>query len=246
MRPGSGSVSPERKETTMRSQWINGAGFLLLLGGVVLTGCCQQEKEQIAALTNQNEVLTAQNSDLRDQVSELENSNAQFRAEINQKDRLLLQKNQTISQMEQKLAAQPAPAPQDRRGDWDIGAGADKVSLGSDILFAPGRATLTKAGQRKLDAIIGELKNRYDGMPVRVFGYTDSDPIKKSRKLWKDNLDLSANRAMAVTRYLRERGIDAERIETVAMGATHFQAPNTSKANKAKNRRVDIVVVKTN
>ena len=78
---------------------------------------------------------------------------------------------------------------------------------------------------------------------MRVYGYTDSDPIKRSARLWKDNLDLSANRAMAVTRELRKLGIPAESIETVAMGATRSVAPNRTKADKAKNRRVEIVVV---
>jgi chemotaxis protein MotB len=81
-------------------------------------------------------------------------------------------------------------------------------------------------------------------MTVRVMGYTDSDPIVKTKNLWKDNLDLSANRAMEVTRHLWSKGISAEHIETVAMGATHFMGPNTTKAGKAGNRRVEISVVK--
>jgi len=81
-------------------------------------------------------------------------------------------------------------------------------------------------------------------MTVRVMGYSDSDPIVKTKKLWKDNLDLSANRAMEVTRYLWSRGIPAERIETVGMGSTHFVQPNKTKAGKAANRRVEIHVVK--
>ena len=125
-----------------------------------------------------------------------------------------------------------------------VGAHADRVILGSDILFASGQATLTTAGKKAIDEIAKDLTSRYAGQLVRVYGYTDSDPIKRSKKLWKDNLDLSANRAMAVPRYLISRGIKADRIETIAMGATHYVAANSTKAAKAKNRRVEIFVIK--
>ena len=88
------------------------------------------------------------------------------------------------------------------------------------------------------------LRSRYPGMTVRVYGYTDSDPVRKTRHLWKDNLDLSANRAMAVTRYLWSRGVTAARVETIGMGVTHFVSSNATTSGKSKNRRVVIKVVK--
>ena len=127
-------------------------------------------------------------------------------------------------------------------------AGGERVlhteTVGSDLLFEPGKATLTTGGTGRLTRIASMLKSRYPGATVRVYGYTDSDPIKKTRSLWSDNLDLSANRAMAVTRLLWSKGIAAASVETVAMGATHFVAPNAAKTDKAKNRRVVIKVVK--
>ena len=47
-----------------------------------------------------------------------------------------------------------------------------------------------------------------------------------------------------MTRELRRLGIPAKTIETIAMGATHFISANTTAAGKAKNRRVEIVVLK--
>jgi flagellar motor protein MotB len=79
---------------------------------------------------------------------------------------------------------------------------------------------------------------------VQVYGFTDNDPIVKTKKLWEDNLDLSANRAMMVTRELIRHGIAANRVETIAMGSTHPVASNSDKAGKAKNRRVEIVAIK--
>jgi len=115
----------------------------------------------------------------------------------------------------------------------------------SDILFPSGQATLTKQGLTELDKAAAAIKARYAGLPVRVYGYTDTDPILKTKKLWQDNLDLSANRAMNVTRHLRSRGVPASMIETVAMGETRPVASNASTASKARNRRVEIIVIKS-
>jgi len=81
-------------------------------------------------------------------------------------------------------------------------------------------------------------------MPCRELFATSRTPIKRSRRKWKDNLDLSANRAMAVTRYLIARGIPKANVETIAMGDSRFVATNKTRAGKAKNRRVDIMVVR--
>jgi len=118
------------------------------------------------------------------------------------------------------------------------------ITLESDVLFGAGSAKLTAAGQRAIGSVLPQLRGKYAGMTVRIYGHTDSDPIVKTKKLWQDNLDLSANRAMAVTRYLRERGIDGARIETIAMGQTQPVASNKTKTGKAKNRRVTIGVVR--
>jgi chemotaxis protein MotB len=216
---------------------------MTVLAMVLATGCCEQEKEQISALKNSNDQLLAQNKDYRDQIGQLERTNAELRMQAGNLNSQLANKNETITDLQARLSERTTDVTGTAEG-WEKGKFGDKVTVGSDILFPPGKATLTASGKQTLSGIVRELKGRYAGLPVRVYGYTDSDPIKKSRKLWKDNLDLSANRAMAVTRYLREQGIPEDTIETVGMGATHFVAPNTSKAGKAKNRRVEIMVVK--
>lgn len=77
-------------------------------------------------------------------------------------------------------------------------------------------------------------------MQVDVVGHTDSDPIKKSK--WKDNWQLSAERALAVLRYLNSKGISSEKIRAVAAGSSRPVASNKSSSGKAQNRRVEIVV----
>ncbi len=77
-------------------------------------------------------------------------------------------------------------------------------------------------------------------MPVDIVGHTDSDPIKKSG--WKDNWQLSSERALAVLRYLNSKGMRADQIRAVAAGSAKPIASNSSSDGKSRNRRVEIVV----
>ena len=210
-------------------------------------GCCDKENKQIETLTQQNVELSNQKKDLSGQLASARTRESQLMAQIDSKD-LALTALQTENQdLKGKAAVGGAVAGKHTAKASEPGGGETTVyteSVGSDVLFEPGKATLTAGGVTRLDHIVATLKSRFPGHTVRVYGYTDSDPIRKTRNLWTDNLDLSANRAMAVTRHLREKGINAEHIETVAMGETHPVVPNSSSVNKAKNRRVDIVVVK--
>jgi len=213
--------------------------------GLLAGGCCDKEKKEIAALYAEKNELMEQNRQLQDQIAQASQREADLLGQVSAKDSELARMRQNVQMLQAKLS-QPRPEPpQTTPKGWEVGKYADRVTVGSDVLFAAGRATLTAAGKRKLDAIVRDLKTTYSGLPVKVYGYTDSDPIRRTKRLWQDNLDLSANRAMSVTRYLISKGIPAENIETVAMGATHFVADNATPAGKAKNRRVEIYVLKT-
>lgn len=219
----------------MKRGTIQGMVWMGVFGLTLLAGGCQNEKEQIQALQSKNEALMEENKNLRDQVVELERMNQQLQADCNSKDALLAGKNEELA----KLMAQ-----RDNAAGWQKSTFGDKIAVGTDLLFDSGKAELTARGRQALEPIVRDLLGQYRGLPIRVYGYTDSDPIRRTRHLWQDNLDLSCNRAMAVTRYLISRGIPAERIETIGMGATHFVAGNTSREGKQKNRRVEIFVVK--
>lgn len=219
---------------------------LLVALSVAATGCCTEEKEQINALKEANYKLEEQNKDLRSKYSRAQMGQQQLLTELQDARTDLGEKDETIEDLRARLAGQPETAPETGKAatGWERGLVGDKVTVGSDVLFPSGRAKLTAKGKGKLATIANQLKTNYSGMPVRVYGYTDSDPIVRTKKLWQDNLDLSANRAMAVTRYLIDRGVDKDRIETIAMGATNFVASNKTKQGKAQNRRVEIIVMR--
>ena len=123
---------------------------------------------------------------------------------------------------------------------FDPSAGTITVTLPNTILFSSGKAALKKATSRELDHIESVLRQKYSNNRIDVVGHTDTDPIKKSK--WKDNLELSAQRALSVVRYLIGRGIDNKRIRAIGCGAARPVVSNATASGKSKNRRVEIVV----
>jgi len=124
----------------------------------------------------------------------------------------------------------------------DPNAGTITVTLPNSILFSSGKATLKNSTNSDLNHVYSVLRERYSGKQVDVVGNTDTDPIVKTKNLWKDNWDLSAGRALTVVRYLVDKGVSPKNIRGVACGQSRPVASNSSSAGKAKNRRVEIVV----
>jgi chemotaxis protein MotB len=117
-----------------------------------------------------------------------------------------------------------------------------EIILESDVSFASGSHKLTRKGKATLDAVARELNGEFAANQVRVIGHTDSDPIRKSP--YDDNWQLGSERALGVIRYLHEQhGVEAERLVAASRGENAPLAGNDSKEAKAKNRRVEIVVI---
>jgi flagellar motor protein MotB len=217
--------------------------FVLLALGLLAAGCCDKEKQQLLTVQQQYNELQKDNQDLKKSLAEAQSANAELTAQLNNRGSQLDRTQEELT----KLKAERVQPVREAGGvpeGWTKTSAGVKTTLSSDILFASGRATLSSAGVSKLRSVAATIKSKYPDAVVRVYGYTDDDPIVKSAKLWQDNLDLSANRAMAVTRQLWKLGIPAERVETIGMGATNFVAANTTRAGKAGNRRVEIEVFK--
>jgi chemotaxis protein MotB len=124
----------------------------------------------------------------------------------------------------------------------DEAAGTITVTLPNSILFSSGKATLKSSTNSDLDHVYGVLRERYSGKKVDVVGHTDTDPIRRTKNLWKDNWDLSSGRALTVLRYLVSKGVSPKNIRGVACGQSRPIASNANAAGKSNNRRVEIVV----
>ncbi len=109
------------------------------------------------------------------------------------------------------------------------------VRVPGDVLFASGKVELKSTAKSTLNQIVGVIKSDYPNNTIRVEGYTDTDPIRKSA--WKDNLELSLQRSAAVHRYLQSQGISASKMYAAGFGETRPASTKTT------SRRVEIVVV---
>jgi chemotaxis protein MotB len=116
------------------------------------------------------------------------------------------------------------------------------ISLNDNVLFASGSAELnTEAKSLVID--IGHIIKRVSYSQMLIEGNTDTDPMHTA--LYKDNLDLSSARANNVSRIFQyDCGIDPSTMSSLGNGEYKPVAPNDTLANKAKNRRVVITILR--
>ena len=205
----------------------------MMVAATVLTGCTNWKKKY-----NSLEVEHQNLKGLYENCVTSLDGNAAEQGQLNQQ--LASCQSELNALKSKKAAAQDTGF----RGDVkvDEAAGTITVTLPNAILFNSGKSALKSATSSELDHIYGVLRERYSGKVIDVVGHTDSDPIRKTKKLYKDNWDLSAKRALTVLRYLIDRGVRPDGIRAVACGESRPVASNSSAAGKAKNRRVEIVV----
>jgi chemotaxis protein MotB len=116
------------------------------------------------------------------------------------------------------------------------------IVIPADINFSPGSKDLTSAGKKAVDAVARELDGQFSGFTVRIEGHTDGDPIKKSK--FTDNFELGAERSLTVLRYLvSQHRVAPDRLIAASRGETVPVADNKSDKGKARNRRVEVVVM---
>ena len=122
------------------------------------------------------------------------------------------------------------------------GLQAVKVTFDSGILFTNGSATLSQDAKNSLANFASVLKQNTD-CDVAIQGYTDNAGWKNStaEQSAAKNLQLSQDRAQAVTSYLQSVGVSAAQIRaTTGFGEANPVADNSTAAGKAQNRRVEV------
>ncbi len=114
------------------------------------------------------------------------------------------------------------------------------VNILDRILFDSGEAELKPEGQRILEKIASVLA-QHTNRQVHVIGHTDDVPM---RRKFASNWELSTARATAAVRFLQERaGVDPRRLGALGYGEFHPIAPNTTVEGRAKNRRIEVVIL---
>ncbi len=114
------------------------------------------------------------------------------------------------------------------------------VSLPERSTFDVGSADVTPDTRDLIERVIRPLQ----GLPnaIRIEGHTDDVPIRTPK--YASNWELSSARASAViAQLLQSTAIEPARLSAAGYGEFHPRGPNDSPAGRARNRRIDIVVL---
>ena len=206
-------------------------------------------------LSGKNRDLAKTQKQLTDRTRELEEKEAAFAT----RERELLARQQALE--EQEAAARAALAAKEQEveniraavtraltGFTDKGLkvetrdGKVYVSMESKLMFASASWDVSDEGKKAVKELAKVLEDNPD-LDILVEGHTDNDAYKGRTDI-KDNWDLSVMRATAILKLILQYGpkIDPARIEACGHGEYAPKAENNSAANKAQNRRTEIIL----
>jgi chemotaxis protein MotB len=115
------------------------------------------------------------------------------------------------------------------------------VKLPASVLFPSGSADLSKDGQGAL-AEVARILRQFSDRRFEVAGHTDNVPIGPP-STFKNNLELSTARAVTVTDFLVEKGMNPAHLSAAGYSAYQPVATNATEAGRQENRRIEIALV---
>ncbi len=203
--------------------------FLSLI--VLFVGCAE-----LKSLREEKIVMNQRMGELQRERDDL---NSRYNLSEQEKARLLEERDRLENarrSMEERLRGSGATV--------RIKEGKLSVMLPSSILFNSGQIKLKKAAKNSLTQVCNALKRDFPNANIRIEGHTDSDPLKRTKKVYNSNWELSALRASNVLHYLVDScHLAPEKLYIAGFGKHQPVASNKSKGGKKKNRRVEIVIL---
>ncbi|NPV04817.1 MAG: flagellar motor protein MotB [Syntrophaceae bacterium] len=193
-----------------------------------LAACEQKAGEQaarIAALEKQQAELAAQLEEQKKKVVEVqavkEETSKAYSAMIEKMKAEIAEGQVTITELQGRLT----------------------VNMVDAILFDSGKADIKPEGRQVLQKV-AEVINQVEDKAIRVEGHTDNVKISPAlARAFPSNWELSAARAVNVARYLQRLGVDPALLSAVAYGEFRPVSENDTPEGRARNRRIEIVLV---
>ncbi len=117
-----------------------------------------------------------------------------------------------------------------------------RIGINGSVLFAFNSADLQPDGRQLLTSLAAPLATYLKSREeiLMVSGFTDDRQVRGGNRQFTDNWELSAQRALTVTRALVESGVPSSAIFAAAFGAEQPVAPNGDADGRARNRRVEM------
>jgi len=213
-------------------------GWLMLavaFGLVTSLGCQDQvAKRDFDALKAHDDKLMAENASLQAEFEQFKSQQAEMKP-VETAAPMLPPAMPTpravdIEALRRQL---PSQASVEARGNQPVIRIDDKL-----VCDGKTRSDVSSEGKAVLDRVAVLLNSEFAGATIQVEGHTDTDPIRKLKPYYKNNWELGYARAQSVMSYLVSRGVDPRRLR-----ATSYGEHQPISSNKAKNRRVEIVVM---
>ena len=204
-----------------------------------------------------NDILKAKKDELNTTIAELRAKLANREGDIfslqKHMDELQQEKAQAIAEKEKSIAELKktqdsmvnAMQEEIQKGEITITQLKDKLTLSmvEAILFDSGSSKVKKNGEKVLDRVAEVLKKVTDKQ-IRIEGYTDNVPIRGAlAEKFPTNWELSTARATNVVRYLQRDGIDPQLLGACGYSEYRPIASNGTDEGKAKNRRIEVVLI---
>jgi flagellar motor protein MotB len=164
-----------------------------------------------------------------------------FQLELSQSLKQEIEKRQAEEQ--RRMALEAALADPLASGRVTLQDG--RIGISGSVLFASNSAELQAEGTELLKTLVTPLQVYLSerDLLLMVSGFTDDIPIQKGNYQFADNWELSAQRALTVTRALIEQGMPPDMVFSAAFGAQHPVVPNTDREGRSQNRRVEMAPV---
>lgn len=222
--------------------------FLIGIFLVATTGCAElkqlrietaSQKATIAQLSQENQTcqtdLKKSNDMLSQKVKELESR----MNELKTKDQIVKEQSDAYSKMQEAMKSELASkqvAIKELEGKLTL-------TMVESILFDSGKAEVKPEGVEALNKVADVLKNTQD-QEIVVAGFTDNKPIKGNlAKVYPSNWELSTARAISVVKILTADGVDPKLMSASGYGEYRPVAENDTPEGRAKNRRMEIVLM---
>ncbi|MGH7143024.1 MAG: OmpA/MotB family protein [Planctomycetota bacterium] len=205
-----------------------------VMSAMTFAGCMSPDVEE--AINQKDQIITSQDKE----ISRLTNLNHQM---LNERGMAIKERDEVAERLEaanELLAKSKNDAPSDQVPFRPREDGSISVTVLDDVLFASGKYELHRSeAHTTLAKIAAAIARDYPDYMIRVEGYTDSDPVSKSKVpgVMEDNMDLSYRRAKSVYEDLIHDHL-SDRMMTIAC-----YADTAPKGTKSESRRVEIVVL---
>ncbi len=120
-----------------------------------------------------------------------------------------------------------------------------RIGISGRVLFSLNSAQLQPEGRQLLKSLVPPLKSYLASRQelLMVSGFTDDQSIRGRNQPFSDNWELSAQRALTVTRALIDEGMPSSLVFAAAFGAEQPVTPNTDENARSQNRRVEMAPV---